>query len=50
MIFEIDSIRDCFLDDSGVDEARMLEVGRVVLLRDFFIFPVRSSRGSRELL
>jgi len=26
VIFEIDSIRDCFLDDSGVDEARMLEV------------------------
>eukprot|EP00091_Calanus_sinicus_P019398 TRINITY_DN4858_c0_g1_i1.p1 TRINITY_DN4858_c0_g1~~TRINITY_DN4858_c0_g1_i1.p1 ORF type:complete len:134 (-),score=43.67 TRINITY_DN4858_c0_g1_i1:294-695(-) len=26
VIFEIDSIRECFLDDSGVDEARMLEV------------------------
>ena len=26
VIFEIDSIRECFLDDSGVNEARMLEV------------------------
>ena len=26
VIFEIDSIRECFLDDHGVNEARMLEV------------------------
>ena len=26
VIFEIDSIRECFLDDSGVNEARILEV------------------------
>ena len=26
VIFEIDSIRECFLEDTGVNEAKMLEV------------------------